>query len=100
MRPLTAGIEWQLMCHTAPKCEWAWSSASFTGLLVGLVVLHDALLHLVDGKLARIDALARVEDAPDEADAELGLAAADRRPGHAPSRSEVSMSRIERFGSM
>ena len=30
MRPLSAGIEWQLMCQTAPKCSCASSRASFT----------------------------------------------------------------------
>src|ERR1700693_5732642 len=47
--------------------------------LVRLVVAHDALLHLVDRKLARVDRLARVEDAPYEPDAELRLAAGDGR---------------------
>jgi hypothetical protein len=29
-RPLTAGIEWQLMCHTGAEMPYAWSSASLT----------------------------------------------------------------------
>ncbi len=56
------------------------------GALVGLVVAHDAVLHLVDRELAGVDRLAGVEQAPDEADAELGLAAArDAGPGHGAS---------------
>src|ERR1700682_4442668 len=51
------------------------------GALVGLVVAHDALRHLVDRKLAPIDRLAGIENAPDEADSELGLAAPPRGPG-------------------
>src|SRR5205814_9565405 len=49
------------------------------GLLVGLVVADDALLHFVDRELASVDRLPGVEDAPDEPDAELRLPAADRR---------------------
>src|SRR5688572_27366496 len=51
------------------------------GTLVGLVIAHDAVLHLVDRELAGVDRLARVEHAPDEADAPRGLGAGDRGPG-------------------
>src|SRR6185369_5108980 len=49
--------------------------------LVGLVILDDALLHLVDLELAGIDRFSGVEDAPDETDALCGLGAGYRRPG-------------------
>src|SRR5882672_6353579 len=49
--------------------------------LVGLVVANDAFLHLRHRKLAAIDRLSRVEHAPDEADAKLGLAAGHCGPG-------------------